>query len=37
LQKYRRLSAVDRAAIVEILRDTKQDLPSYFRPPARQN
>ncbi|PYQ98122.1 MAG: hypothetical protein DMF96_11925 [Acidobacteria bacterium] len=36
-KKYRRLSAVDRAAIVEILRDTKQDLPSYFSPPARQN
>jgi hypothetical protein len=27
----RRLSAQDRRAIVEILRDTKKDLPSYFR------
>jgi hypothetical protein len=28
--KYRRLSAVDRRAIIEILRDTKDDLPGYF-------
>jgi hypothetical protein len=28
--KYSRLSKEDRRAIVEILRDTKQDLPSYF-------
>jgi hypothetical protein len=25
------LSAADRQAIVEILRDTKKDLPSYFQ------
>ena len=29
--KYARLSAADRRAIVEILRDTKKDLPAYFR------
>jgi hypothetical protein len=29
---YSRLRAADRAAIVEILRDTKPDLPAYFRP-----
>ena len=29
--KYRRLSAADRRAIVEILRDTKPGLPGYFR------
>jgi len=28
--KYARLSAADRRAIVEILRDTKPDLPAYF-------
>jgi hypothetical protein len=28
--KYKRLSAADRQAIVEILRDTKSDLPAYF-------
>ena len=28
---YSRLSAADRRAIVEILRDTKKDLPSYFK------
>ena len=28
--KYRRLSAADRAAIVEILQDTRKDLPSYL-------
>jgi hypothetical protein len=29
---YSRLSLSDRRAIVEILRDTKKDLPSYFQP-----
>ena len=29
--RYNHLSAADRKAIVEILRDTKKDLPSYFR------
>jgi hypothetical protein len=29
--RYTRLSAVDRRAIVEILRDTKADLPVYFQ------
>jgi hypothetical protein len=29
--RYGRLSLADRRAIVEILRDTKQDLPEYFR------
>jgi hypothetical protein len=29
--KYTRLSADDRRAIVEILRDTKKDLPEFFR------
>lgn len=28
--RYRRLAASDRRAIVEILRDTKRDLPAYF-------
>ena len=28
--KYARLSASDRRAILEILRDTKKDLPSYY-------
>jgi len=28
--RYRRLSAVDRRAIIEILRETKPDLPAYF-------
>jgi hypothetical protein len=27
----RRLSIADRRAVIEILRDTKKDLPSYFR------
>ena len=31
IRKYARLSAADRRAIVEILRDTKTDLPAYFR------
>jgi len=30
--KYARLSAADRRAVVEILRDTKKNLPDYFRP-----
>ena len=30
--KYAHLSFADRRAIVEILRDTKKDLPEYFRP-----
>ena len=29
---YGRLSAADRRAIVDILRATKKDLPSYFQP-----
>jgi hypothetical protein len=29
-QRYRSLSLADRRAIVEILRDTKPDLPAYF-------
>jgi hypothetical protein len=29
--QYRQLSAVDRRAVIEILRDTKPDLPEYFR------
>jgi hypothetical protein len=28
---YRRLSAADRQAILEILLDTKEDVPAYFR------
>ena len=31
--KYARLSSADRQAIVEILRDTKKDLPGFFSPP----
>jgi len=30
-RKYSRLSITDRTAIVEILRDTKNELPSYFQ------
>jgi hypothetical protein len=30
--KYSRLSITDRRAIVEILRDTRNELPSYFQP-----
>ena len=30
--KYGRLTPADRRAIVEILRDTKSDLPKYFHP-----
>ena len=33
--KYVRLSLADRQAIVEILRDTKDDLPVYFESVAR--
>ena len=29
--RYAVLSAADRQAIVEILRDTKKDLPDYFK------
>jgi hypothetical protein len=29
--RYRSLSLADRQAIVEILRDTKKDLPAYFQ------
>jgi hypothetical protein len=29
-KRYERLSAGDRGAIVDILRDTKRDLPDYF-------
>jgi hypothetical protein len=29
--KYSRLTATDRAAVIEILRETKRDLPAYFR------
>ena len=32
--QYRSLSLDDRRAIVEILKDTKSDLPSYFSPPT---
>jgi hypothetical protein len=34
-QRYARLSATDRTAIVEILRETKKDLPAYFRSDSR--
>lgn len=30
-QKYRRLTAADRQAVIEILRETKRDLPAAFR------
>jgi len=30
--RYERLTPADRQAIVEILRDTKTDLPEYFQP-----
>ena len=33
--RYTRLSVADRQAIVEILRDTKKDLPEYFYPVTR--
>jgi hypothetical protein len=35
-ERYARLSAADRTAILEILRDTKRGLPSYFQPLAPQ-
>jgi hypothetical protein len=35
-KRYDRLTTADRQAIVEILRDTKPDLPEYFQP-ARVN
>src|SRR5260370_28145590 len=31
-ERYARLSLADRQDIIEILRDTKKDLPDYFRP-----
>ena len=31
LEKYGHLSAADRAAIVDILQDTKSDLPGYWK------
>jgi hypothetical protein len=34
-KKYARLSLADRQAVVEILRDTKKDLPEYFQPLTR--
>ena len=33
--KYTRLSLADRQAVVEILRETKKDLPAYFQPVTR--
>jgi hypothetical protein len=33
-REYGRLSPADRQAIIEILRDTKKDLPDYFRGPV---
>jgi hypothetical protein len=33
--RYSHLSAADRRAIVEILRDTKKDLPEIFSGPTR--
>jgi hypothetical protein len=30
-RRYARLSAADRRAVIEILRDTKRDLPAYFQ------
>jgi hypothetical protein len=33
-EAYKRLARTDRAAIVDILRDTKPDLPAYFQPIA---
>jgi hypothetical protein len=32
--RYVRLSPADRQSIVEIVRETKSDLPAYFRSPA---
>jgi hypothetical protein len=33
LPRYRRLAKADRHAVVQILRETKPDLPSYFSGP----
>jgi hypothetical protein len=33
--KYRRLSIEDRQSVIEILRETKDDLPDYFKPIGR--
>jgi len=33
-EKFKRLSADDRRAVLEILRDTKPNLPGYWTPPA---
>ena len=30
-RRYTRLKAADRTAVIEILRETKPDLPAYFR------
>jgi hypothetical protein len=30
--KYKRLSIADRRSIIEILRDTRPDVPGYFQP-----
>jgi hypothetical protein len=30
-QRYNRLTAADRRAVIQILRDTKKGLPDYFR------
>jgi hypothetical protein len=32
--KYARLSVMDRQAVVQILRETKKDLPNYFQEPS---
>ena len=32
--RYRHLTLDDRQAVVEILRDTKPDLPAYFQTPS---
>jgi hypothetical protein len=34
-ERYSTLSLADRQAVVEILRDTKEDLPEYFQPVLR--
>jgi hypothetical protein len=34
--RYERLSTADREAVIEILRDTKTDLPAYFTTPAKR-
>ena len=30
-KRYNALSAADRAAVIDILRDTKKDLPAYWQ------